>query len=263
MSDTLTTLSPGTVILGNCVDVMADFPKESVDLTVTSPPYDSLRNYNGFRFDFPATASELFRVTKRGGVVVWVVADETKDGTESGTSFRQALGFMEIGFKLHDTMIWEKPAFTAVGALRTRYAQVFEYMFVLVKGKLATFNPLKDRPTRGAWTKHGRIRQADGSLKPMSSLGKRLEATHAQRYNVWHVASEMSNLRRCHPAQFPEAIPRDHILSWSNPGDIVLDPFCGSGTTLLAAQRLNRRGIGIEISSEYRDMAIARLGQAA
>ncbi len=133
------------IICGNNVDVLATFPEQCIDLTVTSPPYDNLRTYKGFNFDFEGVAKQLYRVTKPGGVVVWVVGDATINGSETGTSFRQALWFMEIGFRLHDTMIWTTPGFSAVGALAVRYAPVFEYMFVLIKGTMKTFNPLKDR----------------------------------------------------------------------------------------------------------------------
>ena len=134
----------------NCLDTMARMPDGFVDLTVTSPPYDNLRTYNGYSFDFEAIAKELYRVTKQGGVVVWVVGDATIKGSETGTSFKQALFFKEIGFNLHDTMIYLKPNFSAVGALKTRYAPVFEYMFVFTRGNIGTFNPIKDRPCKTA-----------------------------------------------------------------------------------------------------------------
>jgi DNA modification methylase len=250
------------IIQGDCLEVMKGMENESVDLTVTSPPYDNLRSYNGhWQFDFEGIAKEIFRVTKQGGVVVWVVADATIKGSETGTSFRQALFFKEIGFNLHDTMIWEKPTFTATGSLRIRYASVFEYMFVLSKGSIKTFNPIKDRQNKLAGTtKHGTIRQTDGSFRPVSSVG-RPTPIFGQRYNVWKINPEMSNLKRCHPAQFPEQIPHDHIISWSNEGDTILDPFMGSGTTLVAAKNLNRNAIGIEISEEYCEIAKARIGQ--
>jgi site-specific DNA-methyltransferase (adenine-specific) len=136
----------------NCLKTMSRMPDGFIDLTVTSPPYDNLREYNGYTFDFESIAKELFRVTKHGGVVVWVVGDATIKGSETGTSFKQALYFKEIGFNLHDTMIWTKPTFSAVGALQTRYAPIFEYMFILTKGRIKTFNPIKDRKN----TKHGR-----------------------------------------------------------------------------------------------------------
>lgn len=129
----------------NCLDTMSRMPDNFINLTVTSPPYDNLRDYKGYSFDFEPIADDLFRVTKQGGVVVWIVNDATVNGSETGTSFKQALYFKEIGFNLHDTMIYLKPNFSAVGALKTRYAPVFEYMFVLCKGKLKTFNPIKDK----------------------------------------------------------------------------------------------------------------------
>ena len=230
----------------------------SIDLTVTSPPYDDLRNYKGYTFDFENLAKELYRVTKVGGVVVWVVGDATKNGSESGTSFKQALYFTEIGFNLHDTMIWNKGGFTAVGALSTRYAPVFEYMFILTKGKIKTFNPIKDRITiNGGKKVSGTIRQKDGSTKPMSKV--MTINKYSQRYNIWNINPQRQRGKYTHPAVFPEQLAEDHILSWSNVGDIVLDPFMGSGTTAKMAKLNNRNFIGFEISQEYCDIANKRI----
>lgn len=245
----------------NCLDTMKRMPDNFIDLTVTSPPYDNLRTYNGYSFDFENVAKELFRVTRQGGVVVWVVGDATIKGSESGTSFKQALFFKEIGFNLHDTMIWEKQTFTATGALKTRYAQVFEYMFVLSKGKIKTFNPIKDRPTKGFHKKQGTIRQADGTTKKKSSIGKIYADKEAQRFNVWRINTECSNKNRFHPAQFPEPIANDHIISWSNEGGLVYDPFMGSGTTAKMAIINNRNYIGSEISEEYCEIIEERLNK--
>ena len=251
----------------DCVEGMKLLPNECIDLTVTSPPYDNLRTYNGnieqWSFEkFQAIAKELCRVTKQGGVVVWIVGDATINGSETGTSFKQALYFKEIGFNLHDTMIWSKPSFTAVGALKTRYAQTFEYMFVFSKGKIKTFNALKDRKTTSrSKDKNGRIRQKDGSFRPMSSRGKQY-GEFGIRYNVWDMPPVMSNIERTgHPAQFPEQLASDHIISWSNEGDVVLDPFMGSGTTAIACINTNRNYIGFEISKEYCDIANERISK--
>ena len=252
--------------LGDCLEVMKRIDECSFDLTVTSPPYDNLRTYNGtleWNEDiWKAIIKELYRVTKQGGVVVWVVGDATIKGSETGTSFKQALYFKEIGFNLHDTMIWEKQTFTATGALKTRYAQVFEYMFVFSKGKIKTFNPIKDRPTKGARKKHGTIRQADGSTKKQSSIGKIYADKEAQRFNVWRVNTECSNTNRFHPAQFPEKLANDHIISWSNQCDLVYDPFMGSGTTAKMAMLNDRNFIGSELSPEYCEIAEKRIQNA-
>jgi len=245
--------------LGDCLDVMKSMDANSIDLTVTSPPYDNLRTYNGFTFDFDGIAQELYRVTKDGGVVVWIVGDATIKGSESGTSFKQALYFMQCGFNLHDTMIWNKGTFTAVGALTSRYAPVFEYMFVLSKGQPKTFNPIKDRQNKTfGRNKTGTFRQEDGTTKQLSSIGKPI-AEYGQRFNVWEVSAEKSNLNRLHPAMFPEQLAYDHIISWSNEGDTVLDCFMGSGTTGKMAKQSNRNFIGIEISQEYLDIAKERI----
>ena len=244
----------------DCGEGMKMLPDNSVDLTITSPPYDNLRTYNGYAWDFEATAKELYRVTKQGGVVVWIVADATIKGSETGTSFKQALFFMECGFNLHDTMIWAKPMFTAVGTLKTRYASTFEYMFVFSKGKPKTFNPIKDRKNIYAGhKKHGTIRQKDGSTRQVSNKGKRYEQ-YGIRFNVWNMSPVLSSReRRGHPAQFPVDLARDHIITWSNEGDTILDCFMGSGTTAEACIKNNRKYIGFEISKEYCEITEKRI----
>lgn len=247
----------------NCLDTMVRMPDEFIDLVITSPPYDNLRTYHGYSFDFEPIAQELYRVVKKGGVVVWVIADATINGSETGTSFQQAIYFKEIGFNLHDTMIWEKPTFTATGALIVRYAQVFEYMFVFTKGKIKTFNPIKDRPTKGIYKKSGTIRNPDGTTRRESNIGKIYSAKVAQRFNVWHMGTENSKKNRCHPAQFPEQLANDHIVSWSNEGDLVYDPFMGSGTVAKMAILNNRNWIGSEISKEYCEIIDTRIKNIA
>jgi len=243
----------------NCLDTMARMPDNFIDLTVTSPPYDNLRTYNGYSFDFESIAKELYRVTKEGGVVVWVVGDATIKGSETGTSFKQALFFKECGFNLHDTMIWNKGGFTAVGALKTRYAQVFEYMFIFVKGKLKTFNPLKDRKNKTFGNKEGRgtIRQSNGTTKPKSTYGY-IVKEFGQRFNIWET---FPKTQKGHPAPFPEKLINDHIVSWSNKGDLVYDCFMGSGTTAKMAIINKRKWIGSEMSSEYCEIVHERLKQ--
>jgi len=253
------------VIQGDCAAVLSSFPEECIDLTCTSPPYDSARLYKGFVFDFEAIAQQLFKVTKKGGVVVWVVGDQTINGSESGTSFRQALYFKEIGFNLHDTMIYEKngPAYPA-SFRSNRYSQVFEYMFILAKGKPKTYNLIKDKPNK--WAGHqsfGRAtsRQVDGSLK---ERGKHITQDVGYRYNIWKYNtgfgySSADKRAFKHPAIFPDKLAEDHIITWSNEGDVVLDPMSGSGTVLIAAKKLNRKYIGIEISGEYCSLINERL----
>lgn len=232
-----------------------------VDLTVTSPPYDNLRQYNGYSFDFENVAKELYRVTKRGGVVVWVVNDATIDGNETGTSFRQALYFKEIGFNLFDTMIYEKPPRGAVGNNLT-YWQTFEYMFVLSKGRPKTINLIRDRKNLDSREgDNGTKRIVDGTLLNVSrggyeEYGRR---TNIWRYNIGKGHSTKDNIAFEHPAVFPEILVRDHIVSWSNEWDIVLDPFMGSGTTAKVARALGRKYIGFEISEEYVRLANKRL----
>lgn len=207
------------------------------------------------------TATELYRVTKDGSVVVWIVADKTYQGDESGESFRQALYFKDCGFKLLDTMIWLKPSFTDTGSLKVRYGNAFEYMFIFTKGKCKTFNPIKDKKNKYAGTrKHGTVRQVDGTTKSISSKGKKI-AEYGQRLNVWEISPEKHNVTG-HPAVFPEKLANDHIVSWSNEGDLILDPFMGSGTTGKMAIINKRNFIGFEISKEYCNMANYRIQKA-
>ena len=226
-----------------------------VDLTVTSPPYDNLRAYNGYSFDFESIARELFRVTKKGGGVVWVISDATVQGNESGTSFKQALYFKEIGFNLHDTMIWIKDGGGAVGSNKC-YTQNFEYMFVFSKGKIDITNLIYDKPNASFG-------------KDKSGVGRRLvtgehkiekrkpSAEFSRRNNYWYIAPQKGD----HPAVFPEQLAEDHILSWSNEGCIVYDCFGGSGTTPKMAEINNRKWIVSEISSEYCEIIKNRLDE--
>ncbi len=216
-----------------------------IDLTVTSPPYDGLRVYNGYSFNFDSVASELYRVTKQGGVVVWIIGDSTTKGSESGTSFRQALGFKETGFNLHDTMIWRKsnpmPKFRS-----KRYFDVFEYMFVLSKGQPKTFNPLMQSNKRA-----GELYDYTAKVKTKGKVRtKKTFNINDERYkdNIWECAVAKNDTD--HPAVFPESLIADHIKSWSNEGDIVYDPFIGSGTTALAARSVCRGYLGNEINQE-------------
>ncbi len=245
------------IIQGDCVIEMSKIQAGSIDLTVTSPPYDKLRTYNGYSFDFESVAKELFRITKNGGVVVWVVGDGTENGSESGTSFRQALFFKECGFRLYDTMIWEKDALAFPDT--RRYQQCFEYMFVLSKGAPVTTNIIKDRKNVSfGRTITGTSRKADGTTSIIGGYGKAIQE-FGLRWNVWKISNEKGTIRKEHPAVFPEQLAQDHILSWSNAGDVVLDPFLGSGTTGKMAVLNGRDFIGIDISPEYCELARKRI----
>ena len=237
------------------VDTMARMPDNFISLTVTSPPYDNLRTYNGFEWNFGEVASELYRVTKQGAVVVWVVGDATIDGDETGTSFRQALGFKDVGFRLHDTMIWQKP--NPVPTQHVRYETAFEYMFVFSKGKPSVTNILRERSKSGAVERVGhRASGGNGHQK----IAERIYVGGEDkiRHNIWNIPIAVPELKG-HPAPFPQTLVADHIQSWSNEGDLVYDPFCGSGTVPKMAHILRRNWIGSEISAEYVDLANKRL----
>jgi site-specific DNA-methyltransferase (adenine-specific) len=216
-----------------------------VNLTVTSPPYDDLRDYEGYEFDFPAIASELFRVTADGGVVVWVVGDAVVNGSETGSSFRQALHFMSLGFNLHDTMIYEKNSSTFPAKRDgNRYTQIFEYMFVLGKGKIAA-DLICDKANK--WAGH---KDYSGKLtNPVPEF--------SPRTNIWRYVTSTNGVK--HPAPFPELLAQDHILTWSKPDAVVYDPFMGSGTTAKMAKLNDRHFVGSEISKNYCAIANQRI----
>ena len=242
------------------VQGLQTLPDGCIDLTVTSPPYDDLRLYKGFSWDFDALAKELYRVTKTGGVIVWVVNDATVKGSETCTSFRQALAFKNIGFNLHDTMIWKKPG-TAYPS-RVRYYQTFEYMFIFSKDKPKTVHLIADRKNKHAGDAiTATERQRDGSLKESKGRreGRRIKPMGV-RHNVWEMRPA-GGQQTGHPAVFPEKLAADHIISWSDPGDVVLDPFMGSGTTAVAAIKTGRRYIGFECSAEYCSIAEKRINE--
>jgi len=235
------------IYCGNFVDISLQIDDNLIDLIVTSPPYDNLRTYNGYVFDFEKIAYELHRILKPGGVIVWVVGDSIINGSETCTSFKQAIYFTKIGLNLHDTMIYEKSGFANPSS--NRYHQTFEYMFVLSKGKPKTFNPIKDREN-----KYTGICGGEKSFRDKFGM----------RFNVWRYPNGGNNTSKDkltfeHPAPFPEKLAEDHILSWSNTNDIIMDPMCGSGTTLKMAKKNGRSYIGVDISSEYCELSKNRL----
>jgi site-specific DNA-methyltransferase (adenine-specific) len=250
-----------TIYNGDCLEVMKELPDRSIDCVITSPPYDNLRTYEKFTFDFKNIAIELFRIIKRGGVLVWVVGDQTVNGSETGTSFKQALYFKETGFNLHDTMIYAKNNY--VPLTHNRYEQAFEFMFVFSKNKPGIFKPIIEKSKYGGIKKLSTFRVKPTGEKKLSSYTAK---ENKIKCNIWFY--DIGNNKTAtdkyvfeHPAVFPKQLAKDHIISWSNPGDLVLDPFLGSGTTARACKDLGRKCIGIEISQKYCDIAIRRLAQ--
>jgi len=242
------------------LETMAQMPDGFINLVVTSPPYDNLRSYNGYEFDFETVAKELYRITKQGGVVVWVVDDQMIDGSESLTSAEQKIYFRKgCGFNINDTMIYRK--LNGSMGSQYQYLQEFEYMFILSKGYPATVNLLRDRRNvvHGDKSTPQRKSDANGSTQTRHIIER---AEYGRRKNIWDYSvggvQELGSDER-HPAVFPEALAKDHILSWSNENDLIYDPFMGSGTTAKAAHLLNRNWIGSEISPEYVDLANRRL----
>ena len=243
----------------NCLETMAKMPDGFIDLVVTSPPYDDLRTYNGYTFEFEPIAKELYRVIKPGGVLVWVVGDSTVDGNESGTSYEQALYFKKYcGFNLFDTMFYHKNGMPMRGNING-YNQTIEFMFVFSKGKPKTTNIIYDRPNKSA----NKIRKTTNRGKDgkINNQGLCETKVYGRRENVWSYNTGEDEDNVNHPAKFPEKLAADHIYSWSNEGDLVYDPFCGSGTTVKMAHLQKRNWIGSEISKEYVELAEKRIWQ--
>lgn len=246
------------LIHGDCLEKMKDIPDNSIDLTVTSPPYDDMRSYEStleWNFNiFKDISNELYRITKDGGVLVWIVGDATINGSETGTSFKHALYFKEIGFNLHDTMIYEK-AQSCFGSNKC-YLQSFEYMFILSKGKPKTINFIRDRKNKVT----GIQKMSKTALSKDGEKSERIEKElkeYGKRKNIWKYG--VGGGKIAHPAIFPEKLAEDHIISWSNEEDIIFDPFMGSGTTGKMAILNNRNFIGIEKVEEYFNIAKERI----
>ena len=249
--------------LGDNVSILENHVEDGfVDLTVTSPPYDDLRSYNGFEWNLDGVIEQLWRVTKDGGVVVWVVGDKTHKRSETGSSFRTALKFMGYGWRLHDTMIYAKT--NPVPLTHNRYEQQFEYMFIFSKGKPKTFNGIRV-PTKTAGSRTNRKIKAREYDKEAVRSRHEVTVTKEDKLltNIWYysvgTASASDKLARKHPAFFPEDLAYDHIVSWSNIGDVVLDLFGGSGTVAKMSEKTHRNSIYIDISDEYLDLAKERL----
>lgn len=242
----------------DCLLGMKDLPSECVDLVVTSPPYDDLRNYNGYLFDFENIAKELYRVIKKGGVVVWVVGDKIKNGDRTLTSFKQSIYFQEIGFNVHDVMIYQKKNTPFMRS--NAYTNCYEFMFVFSKEKVKTFNPLKTKTARHGIEKLVSNKKADGiNKKVVGVLKEEKTLTNIWSYAVGLGGSTNDKIAFQHTAIFPEKLAHDHILSWTNEGDLVFDPMCGSGTTCKMAKINKRNYLGMEISKDYTELSLKRL----
>ena len=260
-------LESNNIYLGDSRELLKQIDDNSIDMVLTSPPYDNLRTYNGtleWSFEiFQDIAKELVRVLKDGGIIVWVVADATINGSETGTSFRQALYFKELGLNIHDTMIWESEK---IPLNHNRYEQSFEYMFCFSKGKPKTFNPIMVDCKKAGRKNSGQTFRHTNEV-PRKAHKETNVKMYKIKQNVWfyqvgYMHSSKDKLAFKHPAIFPEQLAHDHIISWSNENDIILDPFVGSGTTCKVSYDLKRQYIGIEKVKEYYDIACERLQNA-
>lgn len=261
------------IILGNNVDILKKFPDECIDLTVTSPPYDNLReykgkvkgnNYNKYSFPFEELAKHLYRVTKRGGVVVWVVNDGTSNGSKTGNSLRQCLYFKECGFNIHDYMFYEKNGCNFPST--NRYYQIIEFMFILSKGKPKTVNLINDRLNKWAGCSNWGKKTSRSGSDELKEEKTHITPDYGVRFNIWRYNtgkgfSTKDNEAFKHPAIYPEELARDHILSWSNVGDVVLDPFIGSGTTAKMAMIHKRKYIGIDFNEDFVKLSKERVAK--
>ena len=251
-------IAANSIYHADCIELMQSMEENYVDLTVTSPPYDDLRNYKGYSFDFENIAVGLFRVTKVGGIVVWVVGDRIHNGDRTLTSFKQAMLFQSIGFNVHDVMIYKKKNTPFMRS--NAYTNCYEFMFVFSKGKVNTFNRLMDKTVRQGFEGMPFNKGADGVNR---KVVKELKAEKT-RINIWEYAVGLGGTTSDreafkHPAVFPEKLAEDHILTWTNPGNIVFDPMCGSGTTCKMAKKHKRVYIGCDISEEYVQIARKRV----
>jgi len=255
------------ILCGSCNKLLNTIQPESIDLTVTSPPYGNLRDYRGYTLNIDDLSIQLLRITKPGGVVVWVVGDATINGSESCESFKQALLFTQHGWLLHDTMIYNKSSFAFPSTKESmRYHQQFEFMFIFSRGKPKTFNPIMDKINTCKRGGGDCKRQVDGKQIRGNRGGAQLNK-YGMRSNIWKYTiggghSSSDPIAHEHPAIFPEQLAIDHIKSWSNPGDLVLDPMAGSGSTCVAAYKLERNFIGIDISQEYCGISKQRIENA-
>ena|ERR1017187_1943546 len=266
-------LSINQIYCGDNLSLIKQLDDNCIDLSIQSPPYSKIRDYNGYSFDFENLAKELYRVTKPGGICVWVVNDQYENGGRNLDSFKQAIYFKEeCGFLVNDVMIYQKSGMRYPNP--KRYHQVYEFMHILSKGVPKTVNRIKDRKNKYAGQKIARrnsCRQIDGSLTENSAFRLDKERKIEEfgiRYNIWEYAVGKGNCTRDeiaykHPAIYPEKLAADHIISWSNEGDLILDIFSGSGTTCKMAKILNRNFLGFDCSKEYCEIANERLNNVA
>jgi site-specific DNA-methyltransferase (adenine-specific) len=262
MADHLGELSLNRIYCTDCVEGMKQIPGSSIDLVVTSPPYDSIRNYNGFTFDLHATGQGIHRVLRDGGIAAMVLQDQTSNFGKSLTSFRTVLDWCDnIGFKLFECVIYRK--YGPEGAWwRNRFRVDHEYMPIFLKGNRPNYfdkEPLKIPSKHGGKVMTGSgSRRTDG--KTNHAVTRMINPTKC-RGTVWDylMAGDKDPIKRKHPAPFPDQIPKDFIGCFCPPGGIVLDPFMGCGSTAMAALALGRRFIGFEISPEYCSLAEERM----
>lgn len=257
-----------TIVQGDCLDTLRLLPENSVPMICTSPPYDKLRDYKGFTFDFENIAREMHRVMVPGGVVCWVVGDSVVNGSETLTSCKQKIFFVEqCGFRCHDTMIYEKLNPGNPSDSQLRYNQSIEYIFVLSKGKPGAWNPIKDKPNVSfGKTRFGnKARKGKGGVLDGTSMPRMPAAEFGLRGNCW-LGPTAGQERPCqkvpHPAQMPEWLAGDLILSWSNPGDLVVDICAGGGTVAKMANKYGRPSLMMELSEEYCGLIAQRVASA-
>jgi site-specific DNA-methyltransferase (adenine-specific) len=258
------------LFLGDAAKELKKIDNESVDLIVTSPPYADQRKqtYGGIQPDeyvewFMPIAAELQRVLKPTGTFMLNIKERVVAGERHTYVLELIIAMRQQGWLWTEEMIWHKKN-CYPGKWPNRFRDAWERLLQFNKQK--NFNMYQDTvmvPT-GDWAK-SRLKNLSytdrtrDESKVGSGFGKKIEnwigRSMAYPTNVMHMATECGN--KSHSAAFPEALPEHFINLFTREGDTVLDPFMGSGTTIVVAERMARNAIGVEILREYYDMVAA------
>ncbi len=263
------------LLAGDCRELLPHFPDESVALVVTSPPYADSRKsvYGGVHPDnyvewFAPIGHELLRVIKSDGSFVLNIKEKVVDGERHTYVLELILALKKQGWKWTDEYIWHKRN-CAPGKWPNRFRDSWERCLHFSKSKSFVMNQEAVMVPTGDWAKSrlknlSQTDQTRDASRVGSGFGKNVSnwvgRDMAYPTNVLHLATQCSN--KSHAAAFPRELPAWFIKLFSNVGDLVLDPFAGSGTTLLAARELGRDYCGIELKPEYVALAQANLDSA-
>ena len=250
------------IICEDNITYLKTLPDECIDFVITSPPYDALRDYNGYKLDLHGLGVELLRVLKDGGICVMVIQDSTRDFAKSLTSFRTIVDWCDnIGFRLFECNIYNRQG-TEGAWWKKRFRVDHEYMPIFLKGKRPQYF---DKENIKIPSKHG------GKIMTGANIRTKNGQTGSRKVKInptkcpgtvmtfGNTCGGESKLKSKHPAVFPNMLAYDMIECFCPEDGTVLDPFNGSGTTTLAAKCLGRNYIGIDVSEEYNKIARERL----